>query len=96
MGTYREESKKEWTTVPIDGTPTHEQIKIGCLQRIADATEKMAIRYTAMQDENDRLREVKKHLVTRLHLCYRQNAALRGVITRMKGKTERGKREGKP
>lgn len=61
-----------------------EQINTGSLLRIADATEKMCLDreklerdYKYMRDERDRYRDL---------YCkeYRRNAALRGVITRLK------------
>ena len=79
MANIREQSRQNW-----NGDGTIEAINSGSLQRIADATELMATKYRQMakdlewytkayrekRDDNERLR--------------RSNAALRGVIKRMK------------
>jgi molecular chaperone GrpE (heat shock protein) len=79
MSTQREVSKQDW-----NGANTIENINSGSLQRIADATEKMASNYLSMERDRDNYkrwyeREVKK--VKDLNLS---NAALRGVITKLK------------
>lgn len=70
---------------------TFESIATGCLQRIADATEKMAVNWTALTNElnkeKDRseryLRQVEAYKAT-LKTERKRVAALRGVLTRMK------------
>jgi len=80
----REASQQNWGT--RDLMPTQEQINTGCLQRIADAAELMAKNHAQLVRERDdyerRLRTIRGE-VNRLD---RSNAALRGVITRMKRK----------
>lgn len=77
----RDASRQNWSS-----SNTVEEINSGCLQRIADATEKMAMNYTTLLNERDRYykwymeqQEVKEKL-------YRRISALKGVITRMKKK----------
>jgi hypothetical protein len=61
-----------------------EDVKIGCLQRIADATEAMAKNYQHLINDRDfykRRYEEEKALGERMA---RRISALRGVITKMK------------
>ena len=79
MSTLRDDSRKNWSA-----TGKFEDINAGSLQRIADATELMAKRYLELIDERDRLRRIydaEREAVCRLRSS---NAALRGVITRMR------------
>ena len=82
----KDASKKNWTA-PVDkegGYPGDENVKIGCLQRIADATEAMAKNYTDMQNSLDWLKQDRKRLQARNETLIRSNNALRGHINRMK------------
>lgn len=78
---YHDQSRTRWCSTQ---TPLSEQVKLGALQRIADATEKMASSYDALQRDRDywksRATEHESE-VKRLALCIR---SLRGVITRMR------------
>lgn len=60
---YKNESRKNWH-VEQGGFLSEDQLKLGCLMRIADASEKIAASYDAM----------------------RRISALKGVITKLKGK----------
>jgi len=80
---HREISKGNWAVNSVT-TSHNEQIKIGSLQRIADATEKMASNYTQLQNERDlykRWYEAKNVHIKKLE---HSNAALRGHIKRLK------------
>ncbi len=82
--TLKEHSREAWNG--DNPTPTVEQLTLGCQQRIADATEKMASNYIRM--ENDLAYYKRRVLGTdkeKATLQRRVNA-LRGVITRMKNK----------
>lgn len=83
MATFRENSKNEWR-----GNSSIEHINAGSLQRIADAMEKMSVKYTALLDHIEwykrRLREEQN---TNNHLT-RSNQSLRGQITKLKKKIE--------
>lgn len=79
--TFRGASKIDWNTG--EGA-TLEQIQTGCLQRIADANEKMTENFVALQNDRDyykRRVESQDKENTRLGHVIR---ALRGVITRKK------------
>jgi hypothetical protein len=81
---FRKYSRLEWTTAT--GEPDNEQLTVGCLQRIADATERMAINHTLLMDELDRY----KNLLTaeRIRVDSRDNTirGLRGQITKLKAR----------
>jgi hypothetical protein len=75
----RESSKKNWTTVPenANGYPGDENLKLGCLLRIADASELMANNIASLMSQRDRLKE--------LYGQERRTAiSLRGQITKLK------------
>ena len=84
MGTYKEESRREWTP---NGRPTdREDIKAGCLQRIADATEVMAKNHAQLvRDKEWYERRYKEGQASGQRMA-RRISALQGVITRMKKK----------
>ncbi len=79
MPTMKESSKKEWTSAD-----SIEHINTGSLQRIADACEKMAIRHTELIDRADKYERFYKRVVAQLDASERRNAALRGVITKLR------------
>jgi predicted RNase H-like nuclease (RuvC/YqgF family) len=80
--TYIEESKVEWWGT--NEQATHDQIQIGCLQRIASATEKMAQRYTDMQSDLEWYKKRDSQNRETIQRLTRSNNALRGHINRMK------------
>ena len=81
--TYKNQSKRSWWCT---GTPNHDQLKLGCLQRIADAIELMAQNYQSLIGQRNTYENwYKEERNKRLHQ-ERCNAALRGVITKMKKK----------
>lgn len=76
----RQESKKEFS-----GQGTLETINAGSLQRIADATDKMAQDYLQLERDRDFYKsrfEAEKAETKRLS---RSNNALRGLVRRLKG-----------
>jgi hypothetical protein len=81
MATNRELSKKDWQSDnPMEG------INSGSLQRIADATEKMAVNFVQLQNERDlykRWYEGEKKSSQRMANRIR---SLQGVITKLKKK----------
>jgi len=81
MPTQREDSRKDWNS-----TSTTQDINSGSLQRIADATEKMAAGYDKLRYDLDYYQRRAKELNIANHLCRRRMAALRGVITKLKRK----------
>jgi hypothetical protein len=55
----RSDSRREFNTV--GSGPTHQEIQVGCIQRIADATEIMAASWTRMKLDLERAEaEVKR------------------------------------
>ena len=82
---YIEESKKNWYR---SSGATTDDLKLGCLQRIAAATETMATEYNRLIRERDRLASRVRSLNSEVDRTARSNAALRGVITRMRKQRE--------
>ncbi len=80
--TLRDESRKEFA---ISGTSgTHDEIRTGSLQRIADACEKMASNYLKLQEDLDLHKRWLELERDRKFQAWRKISALRGVITKMK------------
>lgn len=78
----RDESKK---TYRLNGMiPSENELKVGCLQRIADATEKMAARHTELMEDRDYYKGAYERGVERERRLERRVAALKGAITRIK------------
>ena len=81
---YREESRAEWGQNMEEGESlSREQLKLGCLLRIADSLEKIAQRYQSLIDERDNYKrwylEEKKQ---RQRVEFRRRA-LKGVVTKL-------------
>lgn len=85
MSTFKEDSKRNWVAGNGEQS-SNEQIQIGCLQRIADATEAMAINHTKLIDENKWLAASRKQYREWNESLERSNAALKGHLTRLKKK----------
>lgn len=90
------ENLKRYSQVDLfnrgEGVPTVEQVKLGCLQRIADATEAMANEYNRLIREAKRARETEEYLRKDNNRMARSNAALRGVVNRLKRQLAEAKR----
>jgi predicted nucleic acid-binding Zn-ribbon protein len=70
-------------------TPNNiEHINCGSLQRIADATERMAGNYTALQNELDRYKTYYRELSERLARRDKTISSLKGQITKLKKKIQ--------
>ena len=80
-GNMRESSKKNWTSEDTVG-----EIKVGSLQRIADATEAMARSYQQLIDERDKYKRWWKEGERRTNHLERSASGLRGHITRLKNR----------
>lgn len=86
--TFKDQSRRLWHDETNQKTASYDQIQTGCIQRIADATEIMASNYVELQLKVERL-EVSRDMFRDLyHKSERRNAALRGVITKMKKKNK--------
>ena len=79
----REESRGNWR-IGEDRALNNEEIKLGALLRIADATEVMAQRHRELIDENKNLRDSVAYYRQKLVFECRSAAALKGVITKLK------------
>jgi len=91
--TYTEESKKSYGVDlqnPYKDVMTKEQISIGCLQRIADATELMAQNHSQLIRDRDNYKAYWQGKIIVCQRMARRISALQGVITKLKkkGKSE--------
>lgn len=82
---FKDQSRVSWQ--PVDNRQvTNEEIKIGALQRIADATEVMAQNHIKLQAERDQYKRWYEHEQKSSQRMARRIAALQGVITKLKKK----------
>ncbi len=77
-------SQKDWSTDA--GIPTESEIKVGSLQRIADAVELMAKGYARLENERDRWKRWYEQELQEQQRLARSNAALKGVNTKLRKK----------
>lgn len=77
-----DQSRNSWVSYAEKGTS--EELKLGCLQRIALATEKMASSYDEIRRRAEMYERWYNEERGRRAEVERRNAALRGAITRMK------------
>jgi len=80
----RDASKKQYTTQCENATVA--EIDCGSLQRIADAVEKMALRYTELIDKADRSESSAKYWRSESEHKDRQLSAYKGQVTRLRKK----------
>lgn len=82
---HRENSKTNWGKTTSDQTnPDRDDIQLGCLLRIADATEAMAKYHVQIIKDRDLYERLYRDSQAGSRKLERQNAALRGVITKLK------------
>ncbi len=80
--TLRDTSKRAFiASVP---NPTHQDIQTGAIQRIADATEAMAANHIKLTADRDWWKQDAEGRSREIDRLTRSNAALRGVITKLK------------
>jgi len=84
----RELSKNDFYSTN-EQKPDPEAVKLGCFQRIADASEVMSQNYIQLQSELDRYKKAYYRSVARENKLNRSNSALRGVITRIMNKNSK-------
>lgn len=85
---YRQRSREDWGTTAPDGYGlTSEQIRTGCLLRIADAVEVMAENHAALIAERDQFKRWYDEEREKRASRNRKISALRGVITKLKRKS---------
>lgn len=80
-----DQSKIQWgNPIEEDEYPGNERIKLGCLQRIASATEAMAKNHVQLQNDYNYMRESRDRYRDLYEKEAKRSAALRGWITRYK------------
>lgn len=84
---YREASRTNWgITHDEKESLTHEQLQTGAILRIADATEKMAGNFIALQNDRDLYKRCYANEQRDSRSLRRQLAGLKGEITKLKKK----------
>ncbi len=83
MGTLKEESKRDHSSTIGN---TFDALNCGSLQRLADASEKMAHSYSSLIEERNLFERYYKEERERNRRLRLSNAALRGAITKLKAK----------
>lgn len=79
----KEGSRADWGVEIAEGKNlTREQIELGAILRIADASELMARNYDQLIRERDRAREDARDAWRRVEALRRSNSALRGHLNR--------------
>lgn len=86
--TFDKESRKGWHRG--GEAPTNDDLKLGCMQRIAAATEAMAKNHDALVRERDNAHADRDYWQREYERANRSAIALRGVVTRMKRRAGRG------
>ncbi len=82
---YREETRGIWgCELGNNESLNREQLKLGCLLRIADALERMAEPYVRLLNERDGLVDTRNYLKEKNNRLKRSNAALRGCLKKAK------------
>lgn len=83
---FKDHSRADWVAngVPDGQYPGHDRLQLGCLQRIADATEAMAQNYVYLQKDRDMHKRWYEQDQATIKRLVRSNNALRGHINRMK------------
>ena len=77
----RDASRTDWVN---EYYAKNENIQLGAILRIADASEKMAQNYTQLINRNEWLKGHCQRLDEQLEAMTRQRTALRGTVTRLK------------
>lgn len=80
MPNFDEASRQKWSR----SIPTVEDISLGCLQRIAAATELMAKDHAKLIRDLDYAERARKSWMEDCVRLSKKNSALRGVITKLK------------
>jgi len=80
---YRDESRINWGT-DASGQSTRDDIKFGCLLRIADGVEKMAINHTKLINEKKHFEFMSKQNLESYERERRRANAYKGIIRKLK------------
>jgi hypothetical protein len=81
--TYRKESRKDWQRSDSEVVYA-DDLKIGCLQRIADACELMALRHDELVRAKDAAQRDAAYYEGLFHAADRRVSAAKGQITKLK------------
>ena len=82
---WKKISKVEWTTVgQDDSNDTREKVKLGSLQRIADACELMAQNHAELICDRDNFKRWYEEGKADLQHAENSNRSLRGQITKLR------------
>ena len=85
LKSYRKESKIDWGLNASENYKMNNvELKLGAMLRIADATEVMAQNHIKLQADRDMYKRWYEDENRRRQKLERSNAALRGVINKMK------------
>ena len=85
---YKDETRKNWGCT--DRQPDTNELKLGALMRIADATEVMAREYQKLISERDMYKRMYDGARASRDHFDRSNAALRGQITKLRKRLAEG------
>lgn len=84
---YREESRTNWGVTVSEATkPDRDQLQLGCLLRIADATELMAKNFIQLQNDRDMYKRWYDQEVAKNARLRRQVSAYVGIVKKLKQK----------
>lgn len=86
---YRDQSRIQWGKRVYSSSPVElsiEQIQLGAILRIADASELMAKNFLDLQRENQHLKESRDSYRRLYEKAERRITALKGAVTRQKKK----------
>lgn len=90
MANWKEHSRTGWSDPTLSNEPPiDDRIKIGCLQRIADATELMAKNHSDLVAREKYQRERAESNWQEVQRLRRSNAALRGLLGKKKRRTRK-------
>lgn len=82
---HRANSRIQWgKQVDGDHNPSYNDILLGCALRSADALELMAKNHAQLVADRDRFERWYKDEREKVKRLYRRDAALRGIITKLK------------
>lgn len=81
---FTKESRREWNRAGFNNPPSVEELKLGCLQRIATATELACKDREQLERDYAYMRRDRDSWRSRSERSERSNSALRGQITKLK------------
>ncbi|RKT01073.1 hypothetical protein [Chryseobacterium defluvii] len=84
---YKEESRKNWGSELDEGqTLNSDQIKVGALLRIADASELMALNHLQLQIELDQMKNSREYYKNLYESSQKTISSFKGQITKLKNR----------